>query len=303
MGNSGWGLVWYVVIAVIPLSLLVRAFRSPTEHQMTRWASQADVTITADNEDMIRHRLGRARRYRSLVSLPFWWVLTLPLLTQEPLPRWLDGALWLPLTGYVLGSMLAAVAKPGEPGGVRTAELAPRLPSRYIPRRERVAPWVLLGTALTVFGLARAFPPKDQLYLGSPGLLFATAVAIAVLAEVALRIIANRPQVAGSQSRRSADDALRSTGATAAVASSIMMALFTLATAIWSLTSSGLRAWLGFVALLIYGMTYGVFRVIVTQQPWAPVWRRTIGTEGAGINEPGAASEPGSNSLPGGISA
>lgn len=277
--NVSWGVQWFVVLGVItPGALLVLTFSSPSRRQMTRWATQAQVTITADNE-AIRHRLGRARLFRSLTSLPLWWILILPLATQEPLPDWLEGAFWIPLTGYVLGSMLAAVTKPGEHDGVRTAALAPRLPSRYVPRRERIAPWLLLGVALVLFGAARTFPPEEALRLGSRLPLFVTAILVAALAEVALRVIANRPQVAGSDSRRSADDALRSTGATAAVASSIMLSLITVNAGIGSLGASGWRAWLGLPLLLTYGMTFGVFSSIVTQQPWAPAWLRQRRTE------------------------
>lgn len=63
-------LFWFAVPGIlVPGVLLVLAFRSPTWKQMTRWATQAQVTITTHNDDMIRDRLGRARRYRSLVSL------------------------------------------------------------------------------------------------------------------------------------------------------------------------------------------------------------------------------------------
>ena len=107
MDLDGWSLIWFVVPGIIvPAALLVLAFRSPSWKQMTRWATQAQVTITTENEDMIRRRLARARRYRSLVSFPFWWVLAVPVITG-PLPEWANDVIWIPLTGYVLGSILA----------------------------------------------------------------------------------------------------------------------------------------------------------------------------------------------------
>jgi len=274
-------LLWFVVPGfVLPGVLLFLAFRSPSWKQMTRWATQAQVTITTDNEDMIRRRLGRARRYRSLLSAPFWWVFALPTITQARLPGWLERAIWIPLTGYVLGSMLAAVARPNVADGVRTADLSPRLPSRYTSPRYRLAPWVLLSSALAMFGLTRVFPPRYPVSLRAEVPLFLTATAVAVLAEAALRLIATQTQMAGSPSRRAADDALRSSGATAAVASSIMLSLMTLNSALTGLLVSGQRAWVGVPAmLLVTGMTLGIFWEIVTQQPWAPVWRRPLSRE------------------------
>ena len=122
MDLDGWSLIWFVVPGIIvPAALLVLAFRSPSWKQMTRWATQAQVTITTENEDMIRRRLARARRYRSLVSFPFWWVLAVPVITG-PLPEWANDVIWIPLTGYVLGSILAAVSNTEKTGGLRVAE-------------------------------------------------------------------------------------------------------------------------------------------------------------------------------------
>ena len=158
MDLDGWSLISFVVPGVIiPGALLALAFRSPSWRQMTRWATQAHVTITTDNEDMIRQRLGRARRYRSLVSFPFWWVLAVPVITG-PLPEWANGVLWIPLTGYVLGSILAAVTKTEKTGGIRVADLSPRLPSSYVPRRERLAPWPILGVTAAVSTDMRCSP-------------------------------------------------------------------------------------------------------------------------------------------------
>ncbi len=271
-------LFWFAVPGIlVPGVLLVLAFRSPTWKQMTRWATQAQVTITTHNDDMIRDRLGRARRYRSLVSLPFWWIFALPTILTKPLPGWIDGAAWIPLTGYMLGSMLAAVSQPEKPGNVRAAELSPRLPSRYAQPRARLAPWLVLSTAIILFGLAKAFPPMYALSVRAQVPQLLTAVAVAALAEVALRVIGRQPQMTGSATRRAADDALRSTGATAAVASAIMMSLITLGSAIRVSLGSGQRAWVGLPAMVIVGgLTYIVFAAIITQQPWAPTWRRPL---------------------------
>lgn len=280
MDGDGWSLIWFAVPGVIiPGVLLFLAFRGPSSKQMTRWATQAQVTINPDNEAMIRRRLGRSRRYRSLLSAPFWWIPALPMIVW-PLPGWMDRAVWIPLTGYVLGSMLAAVAKPEAPAEVRTAELTPRLPSRYAPPRSRVAPWLLLWTSLMLFGLTKAFPPQDPESVRRHLPLLAAAVIVAVLAEAALRTIANRPQAPGNPSCRAADDALRSTGATAAIASAVTLALIVFNSAITALLGTGHRAWLGVpAALLVTGLTYAVFLAIVTQQPWAPTGQLTVGDE------------------------
>lgn len=291
MDLDGWSLIWFVVPGIIvPAALLVLAFRSPSWKQMTRWATQAQVTITTENEDMIRRRLARARRYRSLVSFPFWWVLAVPVITG-PLPEWANDVIWIPLTGYVLGSILAAVSNTEKTGALRVADLSPRLPSSYVPRRERLAPWLVLGVTAAALVSIKAFPPRFPQSLRTQIPLFVTAVVVAVLAEVALRMVAARPQVTDSPTRRLADNALRSTGATAAVASSIMLSLFTLNSAISALLGSGHRAWIGVpLMLLVTGMTYGAFWVIVTQQPWAPGRRRSLRAEPVSGPDPAAES-------------
>lgn len=207
MDLDGWSLIWFVVPGIIvPAALLVLAFRSPSWKQMTRWATQAQVTITTENEDMIRRRLARARRYRSLVSFPFWWVLAVPVITG-PLPEWANDVIWIPLTGYVLGSILAAVSNTEKTGGLRVADLSPRLPSSYVPRRERLAPWLVLGVTAAALVSIKAFPPRFPQSLRTQIPLFVTAVVVAVLAEVALRMVAARPQVTDSPTRRLADNA------------------------------------------------------------------------------------------------
>lgn len=53
------GIYFALVGIVLPVASTVKAFRSPSWRQMKRWATDAGVTITENNEDMIRQRLGR----------------------------------------------------------------------------------------------------------------------------------------------------------------------------------------------------------------------------------------------------
>lgn len=62
--------------ALIPTVLLFRAFGAPSPRQLRKWASGCGVTITTENEALIRTHLGRVRRFRSVAAFPFWWIGT-----------------------------------------------------------------------------------------------------------------------------------------------------------------------------------------------------------------------------------
>lgn len=239
------GIYFALVGIVLPVASTVKAFRSPSWRQMKRWATDAGVTITENNEDMIRQRLGRARRYRSVASLPFWWLFFLPILDDRSQFGWAGMWAWIPLTACALGSMLAGASDLGPADGTRTALLAPRVPSRYVWAPARFAPWALLGLSGLFFALAKMFPPRLPVSVRAAIPQFVVAVLAAGLAELVIRLVASRPQPATTPSRIDADGALRSTGATAAIASAILVSAMTMATGVSALLVPGHRMWIG----------------------------------------------------------
>ncbi|MCB1029667.1 MAG: hypothetical protein KDB24_18080, partial [Microthrixaceae bacterium] len=262
---------------VLPIALTVNAFRSPSWRQMKRWATDAGVTITENNENMIRQRLGRARRYRSVTGLPFWWLAALPALDNGGQPAWTRTLVWIPLTAYALGSMWAAVPDPSPTVDTRAAVLTPRVPSRYVWTPARFAPWVLLGLSGLSLALTKPFPPRFPVSIRSEAPQLVIAALVAVLAELVIRLIASRPQPATTPSRIDADDALRSTGATAAIASALLVTTMAMSTAVNALLWSGHRMWIGVPLWVACGLaTFAALTAIVNQAPWLPQRPRTV---------------------------
>ena len=280
--NSDVILPFIVVGVALPAALTFQAFQSPSWRQMKRWATDANVTITENNDDMIRRRLGRARRYRSLASLPFWWLILLPAFYDRTPPGWAGTLVWVPLTAYTLGSLWAGVSDLGPAEGARSAVLTPRLPSRYVITAARLAPWVLLGMSGLFFVLSRVWPTRLPGSIRTAIPQFVVAVVVAALAELVIRLIAARPQPAMTPSCIDADDALRSTGATAASASALLVSAMTMNTALNAFFMPGHRLWVGAV-LMIANMLVAIsaFVAIMYQAPWLPRRPRTA------LDEPG----------------
>ena len=265
-----------VVGGALPAALLFQAFQSPTWRQLKRWSTDTSVTITTNNEDMIRQRLGRARRYRSLASLPFWWLILLPSFYERTPPGWAGTLAWVPFTAYALGSLLAGVSDLGPAEGTRSAVLTPRLPSRYLVTAARLAPWVLLGMSGLFFGLSKVFPRQSPGSIRAAIPQFVVAVLVAALAELVIRLIAARPQPAMSPSCIDADDALRSTGATAAIAAALLVSTMTMNTALNAFLGSGQRLWIGLLMGLVNALAaISAFFTIMYQTPWLPRRPRT----------------------------
>lgn len=141
--------------------------------------------------------------------------------------------------------MLAGASDLGPADGTRTALLAPRVPSRYVWAPARFAPWALLGLSGLFFALAKMFPPRLPVSVRAAIPQFVVAVLAAGLAELVIRLVASRPQPATTPSRIDADGALRSTGATAAIASAILVSAMTMATGVSALLVPGHRMWIG----------------------------------------------------------
>ncbi|MEZ5383556.1 MAG: hypothetical protein R2754_17380 [Microthrixaceae bacterium] len=275
MDTDAASLFWFLVPwVVVPGVFVVLALRSPSWRQMTRWAAAAQVTITENNEGLIADRLGRARRYRSLASFPLWWIPGVPLIIG-PEPAWLTRSAWIPLTAYIVGSMVAGLRGAGDHRGVRSATLDPRSASDYVPANFRWAPLALLGPSAILLAAIELFGAgvPIQLRWHVPQLMVAAAVALA--AEGAVRALASQPQPAAAPSVLDADDALRATGATAAVASAVMLALLNLGGLV---SAAAPRGWVAWATMPIGVVTTGgaclMLWMVVTQQPWVPSRRR-----------------------------
>lgn len=272
------GIYFALVGIVLPVASTVKAFRSPSWRQMKRWATDAGVTITENNEDMIRQRLGRARRYRSVASLPFWWLFFLPILDDRSQFGWAGMWAWIPLT-VALGSMLAGASDLGPADGTRTALLAPgcRLgmcghPPGSPPGRCSDFPGCSSPLPRCSRRAFRCRSGLRSLSLWSPS---------SPLGLPSWSFVSSPP--GHSRQRRRAGSmptTLRSTGATAAIASAILVSAMTMATGVSALLVPGHRMWIGAPLWIVSGLaTFAALIAIMYQAPWLPRRPRTVPTE------------------------
>jgi hypothetical protein len=203
------------VIAVIGL---VHGFTLPEDY-LAKWGKAHGLTITPQNRPIIRRYLLRGRRIRAAgavlgyvsfgiydfysrgAELPFGWVTAT-------------------FAGYLLGAGAAEVwAMRPERDSVRTASLAPREITDYVPR------WAVIGVRVvpvaTVIaaalwpimpdGPAPAARIEPQPDLGSIIVWAVGSVVLALFVGATARRCVTRPQPAGSEELVTVDDAIRST--------------------------------------------------------------------------------------------
>ena len=269
MDTDAASLFWFLVPGVvIPLALTWRAFRSPTDRQLRRWATTCGVELTPETELMVRAHLGRVRRFRSVAALPFWWLYVAPLVFGSDLVAVASPA--PALVAYLVGGLVAELtARPVEPGAARSASFVPRTVADYRPAWLEVVPWVLLA-------LAAGFSVVPRLTGSSVGNATApaavvVALALVVLAEVAARRVARRPQRSGSTDVLAADDALRATAVSlcAGVALLVGTSAVQVAALAAATGSSGVVPLLLQLLLLpVQMLGFGALWCIVRQETW-----------------------------------
>lgn len=265
MDTDAASLFWFLVPGVvIPLALTWRAFRSPTDRQLRRWATTCGVELTPETELMVRAHLGRVRRFRSVAALPFWWLWFAPVVFGSGLVAVASPA--PALVAYLVGGLVAELtARPVEPGAARSASFVPRTVADYRPAWLEVVPWVLLALAagLTVLLRLTGSSATDA----TAPVAVVVALVLVVVAEVAARRVARRPQRSGSTDVLAADDALRATaisvcGGASLLASTSVVQVAALAAATGT---SGVALLL---LLPVQMLGFGALWCIVRQETW-----------------------------------
>lgn len=263
-------LVWFFGFGVVlPLILVVLAFRSPFDHQVQRWAASAGVVVTPTNEAQIRARLGRGRRFRAVAALPFWWLLFAPAVFTD-FPRAV-ATFFIPFGAYVLGALVAELTWTPEPAsGVRRAPLVSRNADDYEPGWIRVLPWMLLSLAVLALTVGASSDGNGPLTSDGAAALV-LAVAFTLLGELTVRRVVARPQPGADPDELAADDALRATGVALARSVGILAALQVLSAAMRDLLPEDggwwVLAWLPF-EIVVFGMTVATLSVVIRQETW-----------------------------------
>lgn len=269
MEADGANLVWFLILGVvIPAGFAVLAFRSPGRQQLRRWAENSGVALTDTNRDLVRSHLGRVRRFRSLASLPFWWmafawlVMDLPEVLMSPLPG---------LAAYLLGSLVAEMTTPKLTSGeVRNASLLVRRVDDFRPRWVRAAPWALFG--LTIVQLLilpwqaeRAGDARRILHV------LLVSVAMTLLAELAALRIVRRPQPGADPDVLAADDGLRATAVSLVAGSALLTGVAASHTAAAALLFRPAGWWVVPAASWLWmhvGLGVGVLVLVARQETW-----------------------------------
>ena len=275
MDSSNWNveagnLAAFLGLGVgIPAVFLVLAFVQPTKRQMERWAAVCSVTLTDTNRDQVRSHLSRVRRFRSLVAFPFWCVWWIPFVNTgfppghaTPLPAiaaYLAGALFAEATGG--GARTPATAE-------RRAALMTRTMEDYAPRWIRTLPYLLVTTGALAVVLARVFHgphvPTEAAVTVALSAIFSTCALLVGSA------IVRRPQRGSEPDVLAADDALRSTGVSTALAAGSLGGLLAATTGGGALIPATSNAWWLLLlipgVLVIQGLAIGLLMLVIRQE-------------------------------------
>ena len=271
METDGTSLFWFVVPGiVVPGLLTLLAFWSPNQRQLLRWGAACDVVITPANEEQVRSHLGRVRRFRSLASLPFWWL---------PFIRGIDAAFpsalatpAIPFAAYLGGALLAELTGPlARPEGVRHAALVPRLVREYRPRWVRTMTTGLFAIAVACIVLRLAVVDDATELTFSVPLTLALVVAVSLLAELAARRIVERPQRYTDTDRLAADEGLKAAAVSMTAGAELLAALVAAGVAAASAVPAATGAWAWLLipwTLALQCASIGVLTLIVRQETW-----------------------------------
>ena len=283
MDVDGPSLFWFLVPGVVvPGALLVLSFGSPTRRQVRRWGATCGVTITTENEPVVRSHLGRSRRFRSVASFPFWWLASVRLVDSDfpaPLATPVVG-----LAAYLVGALVAELTGPlVAPAGRRSALLSPRLIGDYRPSWLRNLVTALVGVSgvATLVRCTVDDPSGQALRLA---VTFGLAIVVVVVSEITARSIVRRPQRGTSPDLLAADDGLRAAAVSTTSGASVLAGIGVAATATtlavpaeaggpWNVL---LLVWL----LALQGAAVGVLLLIVRQETWG--YRRRFARSTAG---------------------
>lgn len=273
MNGSGWhtdpgSMAAFLIPGVIvPTVLLVLAFWQPIGYQVDRWGAACGVAMTEANEAQVRAHLARGRRFRSLAAFPFWWLGAIRVI-HASFPH-AYASIGPGIAAYLAGALLAEVTSApitsAEP--VRRAPLLTRSIDDYTPSWPRLLPWLLIAVGAIATARSRNIDGATSTAHGIAMVLF--AVAIAGFAELVSRYLVRRPQRGGDPGVLAADDGLRATGVSTALAAASLAGLAAASAGIQAATSTA--TWEGgllptLVVVASSGISIGLLLCVVRQE-------------------------------------
>lgn len=283
---------------VLPLALAVGAVRAPTDRRVDRWAAMAGLKLSDRSREVVRARLGRVRRWRSLAALPLWWLGPWALIdgSGEVVPRAFQTS-WIALAVYVgVGMLVEAGARPDPLSPSVGASLSIRSVADFVPSWIRTLGWgtwglaaVLLPWALADGGFWAARSASGRDLDDHLVLVVLAGLALLGLSEFSLRRIAGRAQRGADGDDLAVDDALRATACAGAAASGVLVGCTSLSAVLVVLSASDI----GFLAVLLgglvlSGLSIGALATIVRQETlgYRRRHRQSVARGGAGAAPP-----------------
>jgi hypothetical protein len=289
-GPEGWAIGY--VFLMVPTGLIValvvyNGFRLPSEY-LARWQKSHGLEITEQNRSVVRRYLLRGRRIRTLgglvgfASFNVWQALDAPR-NGGGLVR----VLACTFAGYLVAAAVAEIwAFRPEPGRVRSASLAPRRITDYVPTPAVV---ILRALPIAMIALVAAWPaiPKRHPF-GEPipgdlpvpptPTLWPTlawvggAIVLWIFVEITARRIVRRPQPMTGPDLLAADDAIRSTSVHGLVGAglAIMLGIFSANLGRWGGSVEPSRIYSLFAVLSVFAALAAPFAWLRlgVDQPW-----------------------------------
>jgi hypothetical protein len=276
----GWILAVTAAVGLL-VALLRWAARPPDTAAVAGWAARYNLALHPDDYPPVSRQLCRGRWLRTLGCVvplvigegaTFWWgeafgkPLPLPLAVLAAPSAW--------AVGYLVGAVAAELTR-RRPQGLRAAALAPRRLADYLPA------WMLWAERAVAVAVVALAPLARQASTGTPwtknsGVTAIAAIGVAILVEIALRVMVRRPQPVVTTGELAIDDALRSTSIHRAAGAGLAALLFLLPSQLGNLTLSGpWRAITGGFGLVCYGLAIGCWKDL-TSPLWWPI-RRGLG--------------------------
>ena len=240
-------IVYWLVILLLGGLVAVRAVRPLLSVEVDRWLQAHGLDVGADSRAVVARHLQRSRRWRAAGLLPpyvagttatgIWVMLYSRDYPPEPWHTLGNPGTWIAC--YALGAVLAELTRPRPfpAAGDRAAALLPRQPRQYLPGWVLPACWAAAAGAVLVTLALRWLPLQDEpTGADRSGLLVAaSAVDMAALLHVVIRVVLRRRQPYASTEQLAVDDALRSACLHRVAGAGMAFVLLVLAGAVWNL--------------------------------------------------------------------
>ena len=258
---------WWVVSFQVGVLALVaaRPLTAGRPDPVRAWAAAQGLRLSEENEPVVVASLTRTARWRLAGAAGG---LVVGVAGIGLFGGNVDfGVLVAVVVGYMSGVLVGALTAPSGPQGLsRRASLSPRRLVDYVP--PSTLRWLYVASAGTVAAAVTFLvAPRENSWVGPVDTVVVAmvAVGVAIAARVVAEVLVRRRQPVASALLVATDDALRSAGVRAVLASATAVALIALSAELFALASTEVVAfrwtmWLP--ALLAAGFAWGAWRAL-----------------------------------------